>query len=211
MAASPDLTTDDRATRAQIASGISFELFAGAIAAALAVLGLAGYFPVYMAATAAIAIGFALVAQGGALAARWQQATHIPATERTEAVGIGTEVLGGLAAVALGVLALLEVAPLILLPVAAFVIGAALLLGGPTQPELVAAGAARRFRVTRDTVRTASSVMVTAGVGAIVLGALGFVFEGYVVVLALIAMLCVAVALVATGGALTARFGRRFA
>ncbi len=60
--------------------------------------------------------------------------SHIAGSERTEAVGIGTEVFGGLAVIALGVLALFGVSPLTLLPVAALVLGVALLLGGPAQP-----------------------------------------------------------------------------
>src|SRR5687767_3622220 len=151
-----------RATQAQIASGSSFELFAGLIAAVVAIVGIAGYAPIYTAATATIAVGFALLAQGGTLAARWQNADHIPSTEHREAMGIGTEVLGGFSGIALGVMALLQVAPFVLLPVGAIVIGAALLLGGPSQPQ-IAEAAPRRYRVTRDSMRTASSVMVMAG------------------------------------------------
>ncbi len=204
----------DKATQAAIASGSSFELFAGLIAAVVAVIGIAGYFPIHMAATATIAVGFSLLAQGGTLAARWQDADHIPTTERTEAVGIGTEVLGGFAGISLGVMSLLGVVPLILLPVSAIVLGAALLFGGPTQPQIAEAAPdqpMRRYRVTRDAVRTSSSVMVMAGLAAIVLGVLGLATVGYTSVMALIAMLCIAGALMLAGGTLTARFARRFA
>lgn len=206
-------TVEEKATQTQIASGSSFELFAGTLGAVAAVAGIANYFPIYMAAIATIAIGFALLAQGGTLAARWQNAEHIPSTERTEALGIGTEVIGGFAGFALGVMALLGVVPMILLPVAAIVVGAALLFGGPAQPQIADAAprSGRQFRVTRDVVRTSSSVMVMAGLAGIVLGVLGLALSGYTLVLALIAMLCVAGALVLAGGALTARFGRRFA
>jgi len=206
-------TAEERATQSAIASGSSFELFAGIVGAIVAIVGIANYFPFYMAATATIAIGFALLAQGGTLAARWQNAEHIASTERKEALGIGTEVIGGFAGIALGVLALFGVFPEVLLPVAAIVVGAALLFGGPAQPEIADAAppAGRRFRVTRDAVRTSSSVMVFAGLAGIVLGVLGLTLEGYVLLMALIAMLVVAGALVLAGGALTARFGRRFA
>ena len=207
-------TSEERASQLAIASGSSFELFAGVIGAAVAITGIAGYFPVYMGAIALIAVGFALLAQGGTLAARWQHAEHIAASERKEAVGIGTEVLGGFAGIALGVLALLAVVPLVLLPVGAIVLGAALLFGGPSQPHIaeVAPGMrARRYRVTRDAVRTSGGVMVMAGLASIVLGVLGLALEGYVLVMSLIAVLCIAGALVTAGIAVTARFGRRFA
>ena len=202
--------TVERAMQAEIASGGSFELFAGLVAVGMAIAGLAGYFPIYMGAVATIAVGFALLAQGGTLASRWQNAEHIPSTERSEAVGIGTEVLGGFAGIALGVLALLGVASLTLLPVAAIVVGGALLLGGPAQPQIADVAPGRR-RVSRNALRTSSSVMVMAGLGAMVLGVLALATTGYVMVMSLIAMLSIAGALVLAGGAVTARFARRFA
>jgi hypothetical protein len=202
-------TEGDRATQLAIASGSSFELLTSLFATGVAIAGIAGYFPLYMAATATIAVGFALLAQGGTLAARWQNATHIAATEHKEALGIGTEVIGGFAGIGLGALALFG-APLVLLPASAIVLGTALLFGGPAQPQ-IAEVAPRRFRVTRDAVRTSGSVMVMAGLGALVLGVLGFMMQGAVVVLSLVATLTIACALVLAGGTVTARFARRFA
>jgi hypothetical protein len=53
--------------------------------------------------------------------------------------------------------------------------------------------------------------MVMAGLGGIVLGVLGLALDGYTIVMSLIAMLAIAGSLILAGGALTARFGRRFA
>ena len=209
-------TAEERATQAQIVSGSSFELFAGVIALMVTIIGIAGYFPLHMAATATIAIGLALIASGGTLAARWQNATsgaHARA-DRTEALGIGTEVLGGFAGIALGVLALLGVAPLVLLPAGMIVVGSALLFGGPAQPQIADAAPHvhnLRYRIRRDSVRMSSSVMVMGGLAGIVLGIAALAMPGYVLVLALIAALCVATALVVAGGTITARFGRRYA
>lgn len=210
----PVVTRNDRATQVAIASGSSFELLTGLIAAVVTIIGLVGYYPLYMAAIATIAVGFALLAQGGTMAARWQHAVHIAGTERAEAVGIGTEVLGGLAGIVLGVLALFGVEPLTLLPIAALVLGGSLLLGGPAQPHIAEAAPAsspRRWHVTRDAVRTSSGVMVMAGIAAIVLGVLALTESAPILTLSLVAFLCVAGALVLAGGALTARFARRFA
>jgi len=149
-----------------------------------------------MAATATIAIGFALLAQGGTLAARWQNADHIPSTERKEAIGIGTEVIGGLPASRSASRAVRRVSRKSCCP-SRDRRRRALLFGAP--PSEIADAAPRRvhqFRVTRDAVRTSSSVMVFAGLAGIVLGVLGLTLEGYMLLMALIAMLVVAGALV---------------
>lgn len=201
-----------RASAAEMTSGSGFELFAATLALVLAVLGLAGLAPVQMAAMGLIGVGFALLAQGGTLATRWRTATHIPATERTERVGIGTEMVGGFAGIVIGVLAVIGVSPLVLLPAGALVLGASLLLGGPAQPALAEddARSDRRWHVTRDAVRASGGVMVMAGVAALVLGILAFA-GGPVVTLSLVAVLCVAAGLITAGGALIARIARRFA
>lgn len=205
----------DRQTADAITSGSAFELVTAGLAVAAAVIGLSGIGPLYMASLATLAVGFALLAQGGMLAARWNNAVRIEGSMRTEAMGIGTEVFGGLAGVALGVLALLGIAPTVMLPIAAVVLGVALLLGGPTQPELAEVARAdapgKRYRVTRRAVRTSGGVMVMAGLGALVLGTLALlVSTGPILTLSLAAMLCIGSALVLAGGAVTARFARRF-
>lgn len=209
----PVVTTSDRVTRMVVTSGSSFELFCGLIAIGAAIVGLAGYYPLSMAAFATIAVGFALLAQGTTIAARWRQAVHIVGSERTEKLGISTEMFGGLAAIVIGVLALVYVNPLTLLPVGSLVVGVALLLGGPAQPdiaEVAPAITARRYQVTRNAVRTSSGVMVMAGLAAIVLGILALVGSAPVLVLSLVAMVCTAAALVLSGGTLIARFSKRF-
>ncbi|MBA3456668.1 MAG: hypothetical protein H0T42_26500, partial [Deltaproteobacteria bacterium] len=108
-------------------------------------------------------------------------------------------------------LGLVGVAPLILLPSAAIVLGAALLLGGGTQPELVEDGPPRRWHVTRDAVRASSGVMIMGGLSALVLGVIAVAVEGPVLPLALTAVLCVAASLMLSGGSLLARFRQRVA
>lgn len=205
----------DRETADAITSGSAFELCVAALAVAAAIVGISGIAATYMAALATMAVGFALLAQGGLLASRWNNAIRIEGRVRTEAVGIGTEVFGGLAGLALGVLAFFGVLPHVLMPIAAIVLGVALLLGGPTQPELAEVGrsgeSGKRYRVTRRAVRTSGGVMVMAGLAALVLGTLALlVSTGPILTLSLVAMLCIGAALVLAGGAVTARFARRF-
>ena len=185
--------------------GSTIELVAASVGITVAVIAIIGIAPMELAAVATIAVSFALLAQGSMIAARWQQASHIPGTERAEAVGIGTEVFGGLAGVTLGVLALVEIAPYQLLPAASIVLGGALLLGGPAQPEIEGG------RVSRRATRTSGGVMVMAGVAAIALGVMPFLAGGPVFLLTSVSMLCTGVALVLAGDFLGKRLAARFA
>ncbi|MGN6106204.1 MAG: hypothetical protein ACTHU0_13940 [Kofleriaceae bacterium] len=205
----------DTTTARTVESGSTFELFAGALGVALAIVGIAGVRPIALAGAAVVAIGFALIAQGSTMAARWQALAHPLESERGDAVGIGTEVFGGFAAIVLGVLALIGVAPTILLPVGAIVLGGSLLFGGPVQPDLAVdlpAAPRRRWQLTRADARSTGGVMVMAGLTALVLGILGIAGQrGPVVLLSLIGVACVGGALVLVGGLITARLTQRFA
>jgi len=191
-------------------AGSSFELLCAVVAVPLAIAGLAGYLPLYLAAIATVAVGFALLAQGSTIAARWRNALHIAGRERIDRIGMSTEMFGGFATIVLGVLALFGVASLTLLPVAAIALGAALLLGGPTQPE-IAEDSPRHWHVTRDMMRASSGVMVMGGLSAVILGVLAIANVGPIVPLALTALLCVAAALMLSGGSLLAVVKKRFA
>jgi len=202
----------DRVTRMIITSGSSFELFAGLVGIVLAIAALAGYHPLQVAALATIAVGVALLAQGTTIAARWREATRIVDRERADVLGMTTEMFGGLATIVLGGLALAGVEPLTLLATAALVLGAALLLGGPAQPDLAEVTPAptrRHWEVTRSIVRASSGVMVMGGVASVVLGVLAIAGAGPALALALTALLCVAAALMMAGGSLYARFAQR--
>jgi hypothetical protein len=101
--------------------------------------------------------------------------------------------------------------PTILLPVSAIVFGGSLLLGGAAQPELSAiAGPANRTSI-QGAVEASGGIMVLVGIASAVLGILALLDVGPVITLALVALLCVGGALFFAGGALAARFMRRFA
>jgi hypothetical protein len=209
------LLAPDRKTIAAIEGGSSLEAMCGLAAIVLSVIGIAGFDPFTMGGVAVITIGLALVAQGGAIAARWNEAlrrldgTHY---DRSELLGgIGTEVFGGIVGIVLGVLVLAGVAPLTLLSVAPIVFGGALLLGGAAQPELAAiAGPAGRTSV-QEAVEASGGIMVLIGIASAVLGILSLLEVGPILTLALAALLSVGATLFFAGGALAARFMRRFA
>ncbi|HEX3474602.1 MAG TPA: hypothetical protein VHT91_06145 [Kofleriaceae bacterium] len=210
-----EVAHEQKISAATLAGGSSLELIGGGAAAVLAIIGLAGTLPFYMTTIATIVVGGALLAHGAAVTAR-RTDTMRSAEDRAERIeiggGAGSEFLGGAGAIVLGILALAGVMPGVLLPVAMIVVGATILLGAPAQPEIarLAPDRDRRMsRITHEAVEGASGGMVLAGLGAIVLGILALIGVGPVSTLVQVSLLAVGVALLLSGSALTARFGRR--
>jgi hypothetical protein len=209
-----DASRDERLTAGTIAGGSSLEVLAGAGAIVLAIIGLIGYYPFYMASIATIAVGAALLVYGGAIAARWSDTVRRlrRTDEELVAGGVGTEIVGGIAGIILGIIALAGILPFTLLAVAAIVLGGSVLLGGAAQPDVAIFSFDRDpriERVTRRSVETSGGVMVLVGAAAVVLGILALVQIGPALALATVAMLALGAGLLLAGGATAARFGRR--
>ncbi len=106
--------------------GVAMESIGAVATIALAIVGLAGVFPMTLAAIATIVLGAALWIEGGMFAATYKGALY---RERAEALftewgqGLTIEFLGGLGGIVLGILALLGVVPMTLLSVGALVFG----------------------------------------------------------------------------------------
>src|SRR5690606_29009125 len=115
--------------------GTVAEAIVGAAAVVLAVLGLANIWPGYMASIATIAVGAALLFQGGAVAARYSDLAKRTGASEIGG-GVSAEILGGAAGIALGVLALLNIMPATLTPVAIIVFGGALIIGSAATARL---------------------------------------------------------------------------
>lgn len=197
------------------AGGSTLETLGGLTGLIVAIIGFS-YLPFTMAGIATIAIGVALFAQGAAIMVRWHEAMRrlegARYDKRELASGISTEMFGGLAGIVMGMLALVGVKPLVLLPVSAIVFGAALLLGGAAQPDLVYLAPERNPKIARMTysaIQTSGGVMILVGVASAVLGILGVLAVGPILTLTLVALMAIGVALVFAGGALTARFVHR--
>ena len=216
LAASLVSRRDDRVTARMLAGGSTLETIGGLAAVILSVVGFEER-AVEMGSIATIAIGIALLSQGASLMARWGQAfrrAQGTQPDRGEMVeGIGTEVFGGVVGIVLGVIALVGIKPAVILPVAAIVYGGSLLLGGAVQPDLVYLAPERNPRYARATfsaIQASGGIMVLVGVAAAVLGVLALLEVGPPISLALVAMLSIGFSLLFAGGALTARFVRRF-
>jgi hypothetical protein len=165
-----------------------------------------------MAAISAIVVGVALIAQGGAIAARLDELIReLGASGRRTQIGggVGAEIIGGGAAIVLGILALVGVDPGTLLPVAAIVLGGTLLFGGGAQPELAAVdghGVSPRVAdATRRMVQASGGVFALAGIAAAVLGILSLLGIGPFLTMVLVSTLVVGAAVLLNGGALTGR------
>lgn len=195
----------------QVRSGSTFELVASIVGAGFAILGLAGVMSLAMASLATIAVGFALLANGVSMSLWRQRSMRSNWHDRSETVGVSSEVAGGLATIVLGVLSLITDNGIHLMPVAAIVIGASVLLGGPAQSHLASIVRPHRHdEGTQGMIWASGGAMAMAGGAALGLGIFALVQDVYVGT-TLVAMLAVGVALAMAGGALVSRLARRFA
>jgi hypothetical protein len=197
-----------------VSRGSLTEAVCGAATVVLAIIALAGAAPRYFAPVATIVFGAALVAHGGAVAARLRELFYeeVAPSERTARIelggGTGAELIGGVTGIVLGILALIGVAPAVLMGVAVLVFGGALLLGSGETAELGTFGEPsihhRLARVAHEASRAAAGAQALAGAGAIVLGILAL--AGLATLeLALVALLILGAAVVLSGSAVSSR------
>lgn len=200
-------------------AGSSFtELVAGGAAIVLPILGLVGVLPVSLASIAFIAIGAAMMIQGGTSAAAARTLLADVTSEETESIdfigGVNAEIMGGAAVIALGILSLLRIAPMTLLPVSAIVAGGAMLFGAGATSRLAnfrygATSLSERQReALHESVRASAGADVMVGLGSAVLGILVLAGVGSLatmVTLVLVAALAVGGGMFLTGTTTGAR------
>jgi hypothetical protein len=211
----PLLERREEAAARDMAGGSAFESVAAVATMVLAIVGLAGGWPLTLASIAGIVLGAALLLRGGAVACRFTRLlSEVPMNWLSDAElggGMSTHIVGGAAGLVLCVLAMLRLAPAILLPIAAAVFGATLLLGAGTLSSLNAAviersyaghEASRRLAGAMSSGALAAQVMV--GLAAIVLGVIGLVGY-YPLLLMLVALLCLGATVALSSAAVSAR------
>ena len=190
------------------------ELAAGILAALVAIVGLTGEAPVWMAMVAAMLIGVGLMARGSAVGVRWRHiARHAAGSSETRA-GTALEILAGVASIVFAAIAPSSSQPSTLIGSAVLVVGIALMLGGPEQTavgELAPSEAGRSLAVTRDLIWTSSTAMVIIGLAAAVLGMLSILAGDADMGLVLVGLLGSGLGLVFAGAAMAARMMRRLA
>lgn len=204
---------EQRRTETTVAAGSTGgEALAGGAALVLAILGLAGVAPEFMAPFAAICAGAALLMEGIALGAAYAQTFTEPVGGAETAQiggGMATEVLGGVAGITLGTIALVGVVPETLIACAAIVFGGTLLLGTAGTAQLTRMSGPRSthptaMEMTRQSIMAASGAELLAGVAAITLGILAVVGIA-VSTLNLVSMLIVGAVTMVAGIAISGR------
>ena len=196
-----------------VAGGSITEAICGAGTVVLAIIGLTGTLPGWMASVATIAFGVALLAQGGAIAARYTRLLRETTPSQWDARsemggGMGAEFLAGGAGVVLGILGLLGLGTATLIPIAVIVFGGALLLGSSATADLSTLGAPsmdERFaHIARQASVAASGAQVLVGIASIVLGIIALVGIDPVLV-TLVALLVLGASVLFSGTAVSTR------
>jgi hypothetical protein len=207
-----------RATAQVVTGGALGEFVAGAAGVVLAIIGLAGIFPAYVAPIAALAIGAALLLQGGATSARFRrllnEVTESTAQSAELSGGVSAELVGGAGAIVLGVLALIGVEVTVLLAVAAIVLGGTVALSSGAASRLGALGVPEDAHhlvreISREAVKASAGAQLLVGGAAIVLGILALVGVSPDE-LTLVAFLAVGSSVVLSAAAVSGRLGMYF-
>jgi len=209
----------DKPVEHAVVLGSSTEALAGAGAVVLAILGLAGIAPAYMVAIAAIALGAALIFNGGAIAMEYSRIMAASGNGTLQTVelggGLSSQIGAGVAAVVLGVLALLGIKPEILISISAIVLGVSMVFSSGLVSRLntlkieTSGEQDVAKRVAHEAVSAATGTDVLVGLAAAVLGVLSLV--GFApMTLNLVAMLALGAAVLLTGSALVGKMMSMF-
>ncbi|MDA8087264.1 MAG: hypothetical protein M0Z75_11245 [Nitrospiraceae bacterium] len=169
----------ERRSTGVMAAGVLAEGFVSIGAVILSIIGLANRFPQIMLPISTIAIGSALLFEGGTITARFSSLfslARVPIDIRQFGLGMTTEFVSGIAGIVLGVMALIGVQPLVLIPAAAIVFGASLILGAGSTARMNAILTQMTEQreaireVMREAVLAAAGMQILVGIGAIALG-----------------------------------------
>ncbi len=200
----------------EVATGGSLaEAVCGIAVIVLAIVALAGVYPVILGAIAAIVAGAGLFLDGASVGARFSRVMCEivgPRFSMSEmGGGMTAEFLSGAAGVVLGILALIGMVPVTLLAVAAIVFGGALLLGAGANASLNSLMVEHHYR-THEVARRMAGAMVSGATGAQVLVGLAAIVLGiialtgnYALTLTLVAYLIAGAAVTLTGLALSTK------
>jgi hypothetical protein len=198
-----------------VAGGSLLEAACGIGGLVLAIVGLAGVIPVWLAAIAAIVLGAGLLLEAAAFGARFSKLMSEMVGARLSLAelggGVTAEFLAGGAGIVLGILALIGIVPGILEAVIAIVFGAALILGAGATAGLNkmlvehhCRGHEMARRVATAMVSASNGAQVLAGLAAIILGIIGLT-SVYGMTLSLIAFLVVGAAMAISDLALSGK------
>jgi hypothetical protein len=197
--------------------GVAVETLGAVTALVLSIIGLAGLFPLDLAAISAIAAGVALLFEGLSVAAQLRPASAELVPREATTGEIGVEALAGLGGIVLGILALAHIDAPALLPISALVLGTGLLfavhpLTEVTNENVYYDRSDTKQEVIHGAATAASGAHALAGLAAIVLGIIGLVTNTPSLAYSLVAFLVLGATVLlgsaAVGGKLAGYFQR---
>lgn len=201
-------------------TGSVVEAATGVAVIVLAIIGIAQSGSGFMGSIAAIVLGAALMAQGGAIAAEYSKLLSTITGGALGVLELGssvtTEMLAGIATIVLGILGLIGFAPITLVSAAVIAVGASLVLsiGGLQRLNRLKVQAAGLSDLAQKTAEAAIAGAVTtqvlAGAAAIVLGILALTMPVHSAILVLVGLLVLGAAVAISGTTLTGRMLRMF-
>ncbi len=211
-------TSDDQHALEVEGNGSIVEAAGGLAAMLTSIMGLLGSHPVTMMSIAALALGAALLVEGGVVATQYSKLLALidggPARGWKLKAGMTTEIVGGAASMVFGVLALLGFAPLTVLPLAVVSSAAAILLAsgallrlGDIRGRMLGLGDVAR-RTSHWAVRTAAALQAFTGTGALVLAVIALTTPAHASLSTLVGLLALGASVVFSGSALGARLSR---
>lgn len=210
----------DREMQQTVIGGSTTEALAGAAAIVLTILGLANLAPNFMVAVAAIALGAALIFDGGAIAAEYSRLLAHTGNGALQSAELGggasMQMGGGIAAAVLGVLALLSVDAASLMAIAAIVLGGTTVFSSGVSARLnrlkieTSSDHETAKRVAREALTAAAGTDILVGLAAIVLGILALVGLAPLT-LTLVAMLALGASVLLNGSAVIGKMVSIFA
>jgi hypothetical protein len=199
-------------------TGSVVEAATGIAVVVLAIIGLAHAGLGFFGAIAAIVLGAALLAQGGAVTAEYTKLLSAATAGTVGAIELGggmtVELLAGGSMVILGILALIGFSPDVLISAGVISVGVALILAAAGLQRLnmlkvKAAGMSELAqKVAEGAVACALTAQILCGGAAIVLGILALTVPAYSTVLMLVGLLVLGATVAISGTALTGRLLR---
>jgi hypothetical protein len=177
------------------------ENLAGGGAIALAIIGLAGIVPSFVAAIAVLAIGTAFLFEGAGIAARLSRLMKLQSGGTLDAAefggGMSAEFFAGLAGVTLGILAIVGMVPAHLIAIAVLVFGAAIMRGSRSVARINSQmieymdESREAKNVANELVMSAEGVHLLIGMAAVILGIIAVIGKTEPMILSLVGLLII--------------------
>jgi hypothetical protein len=177
------------------------ENLAGGGAIALAIIGLAGIVPTFVASIAILAIGTAFLFEGAGIAARLHRLMQLQSKGDLDAAefggGISSEFFAGLAGVTLGILSIVGMVPGQLIAIAVLVFGAAIVRGSRSVARINSQmieymdESQEAKEVANELVLSAEGVQMLIGLAAVILGIIAVIGKTEPMILSLVGLLII--------------------